>query len=309
MSHTVKVFAPASVSNVSVGFDMLGFAINNFGDDVLVRKGSKKGLVLKAIHKNKTIPRDIYTNTASYSAIKLLEHLGLEDEPLEMELFKNMPIGTGLGSSAASAVAGVFAVNEYLGKPLSKRELLRFATMSEELIDGSFHADNTAPSLLGGFIFIRDNHTLDISKLPMPEALRTVIIQPDIPVFTRESRAVLRSSIELKEHISQAGNLGGFIIGMYRSDFDLISRSLKDVIIEKQRYHFIPSFYTLQEEALNLGALGCSISGAGPSVYCLCNNSLVAENIKNKWSQIYSDLGIDCNCFVSDINTEGASLY
>ena len=307
--NTVKVFAPATVSNVAVGFDILGFAIDGLGDDVLVRKGTTPGLVLKTIHKNKELTKDILSNTATYGAYKLLQSLGLEKEPIEMELYKHMDIGTGLGSSAASAVAGVFAVNEFLGRPYTKRELLPFAMASEQMADGSYHADNIAPCMLGGFIFIRDNESLDCHRLAVPTGLRAVIVHPKIEVLTKSSRAVLKDNIALSEHIRQSGNLGGFLLGMYKSDFDLIKRALEDLIIEKQRAHLIPHFTEIKSNAIRAGALGCSISGAGPSVFALCNNSLIAENIKKQWSDLLLEKNIEFDCFIADINHEGVQAY
>jgi len=306
---TVKVFAPASVANIAVGYDILGFPLCGLGDDVIVRKGSKPGLHIKTIHKNKNLSKDINRNTAGYSALKLLQSLGLENESIEMELFKNMDIGTGLGSSAASSVAGVLAVNEFLGNPYKKKDLLPFATEGERLADGSYHADNVAPCLLGSIILVRDNETLDWIKLPVPIGLRAVILHPKIKILTQESRNILSNEVPLSLHTAQSANLGAFVAGLYKTDFDLIKRSLKDLIIEKQRASLIPLFYDIQEIALKNGALGCSISGAGPSIFCLCNNSLIAENIHNDWSKHYSDNSIKYNCFISDINKEGASAY
>ena len=174
----LRVFAPASVANVAVGYDILGFAINDIGDEVMFKAGNEKGLILKSIHYNKGLSKDLYKNTAGFAALKVLESLGLEDEPIHMELYKNMDIGTGLGSSAASAVAGAFGINEYLGRPYTKQELLPFATQGEQIADGSYHADNVAPSLLGSFILIRDNATLDYVKLPIIKGLKAVIVHP-----------------------------------------------------------------------------------------------------------------------------------
>lgn len=305
----VKVFAPASVANVAVGYDILGFPLCGIGDDVIVRKGSKPGLHIKTIHKNKNLSKDIHKNTAGYSALKMLQSLGLENEPIEMELFKNMDIGTGLGSSAASSVAGVFAVNEFLGRPLEKKDLLSFATEGERLADGSYHADNVAPCLLGSIILVRDNETLDWVKLPVPIGLRAVIIHPKIKILTQVSRSILNESVSLSLHTAQSANLGAFVAGLYKTDFDLIKRSLNDLIIENQRAALIPKFYDIKEIALKHGALGCSISGAGPSIFCLCNNSIIAENIYNDWSKLYADNSIEHNCFISDINKEGVSAY
>lgn len=305
----IKVFAPASVANVAVGYDILGFALEGVGDEIIVRQGNKKGLHIANIYKNKGLSKEIEKNTAGYAALKLLESLDLADEPIEMDLYKHMSIGTGLGSSAASAVAGAFGVNAYLNFPYTKSEILKFATEGEQVADGSFHADNVAPSLLGGMILIRDNNSLDWTKLPIPEGLKIVIIYPQVKVLTKDSRAILKDHIELKNFIAQSGNLGCFVASLFKSDFELMKRSLNDLVIEPQRAKLIPHFYDLKNMALKEGALGFSISGAGPSMFAICNHSLHAENIKDKALQLYSDNRVECNCFISKINHEGAIKY
>ena len=305
----VKVFAPASVANVAVGYDILGFALESLGDEVIVREGTEPGLKINKIIKNKSLSKDINKNTAGFAAYKLLESLGLEKEPIEIDLIKNMSIGTGLGSSASSAVAGAFGVNAYLNFPYTKAEILRFATLGEQIADGSFHADNVGPSLLGGFILIRDNEELDWTKVACPVGLTCVIIHPEIEILTKESRAILSSTISLSDSIKQSGNLACFIAAMYKSDFDLIRRSLQDIIIEPQRAHLIPEFYRIKEMALKNDALGFSISGAGPSMFALCDNTFIAENIVEGAEKIYNDMGIACNTLISSINHEGAKKF
>ena len=309
MKPGIKVFAPASVANVAVGFDILGFALESPGDEVIIREGKDKGLIIKEIRGAKgKLPYDVLKNTAGYSAIKLLEFLGETDRPLEMEIHKKMPFGSGLGSSAASAVAGVYAVNELLQTGLTKMELLRFAVEGEQIADGAFHADNVAPSLLGGMILIRDNDTLDVKKLHIPHGLSAVVIYPHILVLTRDSRSVLKDVVSLKDMIKQQGNLASFIASMYTSDFELMKRSLQDIVIEPQRSHLIPHFHLAKEMALKCGAIGFSISGAGPSMFALCDNSFIAREIGDKISLIYKEAKIECNVFVSRINHEGAVL-
>lgn len=303
----LKVFAPATVANVAIGYDILGFAIDEPGDEVIISHGKKKGLhISKITGCQKKLPLDIHKNCAGYAAYKLLEYLGETERPLEIELHKKMGLGTGMGSSAASSVAGVMAVNEFLGNPLTKRELLPFAVLGEQLADGAYHADNVAPSLLGGVVLIRDNESLDVHKIHVPKGIYITMIHPDIEILTRDSRAVLSDQVSLKQMIAQTGNIAGFIIGMNNSDFNLIQRSLTDHVIEPQRAQLIPLFYTLKEMALTEGALGFSISGAGPSMFAFCNNSLIAENIMLKTKEIYSAAKIKCHAFVTKINNEGA---
>lgn len=303
-----RVFAPATVANVAIGYDIMGFALNDLGDEVKFNPGKSKGLTIRAIHNNKELSKDIHKNTASFAALKVLESLNLQDEPIEMELYKYMDIGTGLGSSAASAVAGAFGVNEYLGRPYTKNELLPYVTQAEQLADGSYHADNVAPCLFGSFILIRDNATLDYIKLPVIPGLKAVVVHPKVKILTKDSRAVLKKHVDFDLFVQQSGNLAAFIASLYRSDLKLLKRSLNDSIIEPQRAHLIPHFYNIKSIAIDEGALGCSISGAGPSIFCLCINSIIAERIAEKWSKFYTDNKIDSEVLISNINKEGAKI-
>lgn len=306
----IKVFAPASVANVAVGFDILGFALEKPGDEIIVREGSKPGLVITEIQgAGGKLPYDVMKNTAGYAAFRLLEHIGEADRPLEMEIHKKMPFGSGLGSSAASAAGGVFAVNEFLNTGLSKYDILRFAVEGEQIADGAFHADNVGPSLLGGMLLIRDNDTLDVKKLHIPHGLCAAVIYPHVEVLTRESRGILTPQVSFKNVIKQNGNLGAFIAGMYTSDFGLISRSLQDLLVEPQRAHLIPHFYEMKELALNAGALGFSISGAGPSMFALCDNSGKAEAVTEAAEKLFKIKKVPVTTYLSRINHEGAIRF
>ena len=306
----IKIFAPASVANVAVGFDILGFALEKPGDEIIIREGSKPGLVITDIQgAGGKLPYDVMKNTAGFAAYRLLEHLGETDRPIEMEIHKKMPFGSGLGSSAASAAGGVFAVSEFLHTGLSKYELLRFAVEGEQIADGAFHADNVGPSLLGGMVLIRDNETLDIKKLHIPHGLYAAVIYPHVEVLTRESRGILTPEVSFKDVIRQQGNLGAFVAGMYTSDYGLISRSLQDLLVEPQRAHLIPHFYEMKEAALAAGALGFSISGAGPSMFALCDNSIKAESVIEAANKLYQSKKVSINTYLSKINHEGAIRF
>jgi homoserine kinase len=307
MKPGIKVFAPASVSNVCVGFDILGFAIHGPGDEILIHHGTEPGLKITEIRGAKsTLPMSIHENTAGVAAQALLTHMGEESRPLEMIIHKKMPVGSGLGSSAASAAGGVFAVSEFLKTGMQKTELLPFAMQGETVADGAIHADNVAPALLGGMIIIRDNDLPDVKKLPVPKGLFASVIYPHVTVLTKESRAILQKHVPLDQVIRQQGNLAGFLCAMYTSDFVWLKRSLFDVIIEPQRAHLIPFFYELQELAMKEGALGFSISGAGPAMFALCDNSYIAEEINKKTKNFYASKKIVCDTWVSTINQEGA---
>ena len=302
----IRVFAPASVANIGVGYDILGFALESPGDEVVARFADGKGMKIGQITGTNRLPFSADKNTATFSAQALLDFLGKSDVGIELDIHKKMPFGSGLGSSAASAVAGVFAVNTLLGSPLSKEELLHFAVLGEQLADGSYHADNVAPSLLGGIILIRDNSTLDIISLPIPEDLVAVVIYPEVEVLTRDSRNILKPDISLQKCIVQTGNLASFIAGLYRSDYELIGRSLTDHIIEPQRAVLIPHFYDIKNMALKMGALGCSISGAGPSIFALFRGEPDAVTGAHAMRNIFDEHGIPASSYICKINSKGA---
>ncbi|RME99877.1 MAG: homoserine kinase [Bacteroidetes bacterium] len=305
----VRVFAPATVANVAVGFDILGFALEQPGDQIVVRFApAQKGLKISTITGTgeKRLPLDPEKNTAGFAALQLLRYLDRVDLGIEMEIHKQMPFSSGLGSSAASAAAGVFAVNELLGSPLKKLDLLRFAVEGEEIADGAFHADNVAPSLLGGITFIRDNRSLDVHQLPIPADLHAAVVYPFVEIRTKDARDALSKDTTLKTTITQTGNLGALLIGLYESDYGLIARALQDVLIEPQRAHLIPGFYEVQEAALRAGALGSSISGAGPSVFALCQGAAKAQAAAVAMQATFQRQGIASHNYVSPINTRGA---
>ncbi|MFM8448550.1 MAG: homoserine kinase [Haliscomenobacter sp.] len=307
MSQKVRVFAPASVANVAVGYDILGFALHKPGDEVVAYFKDTPGLEITQITGvSKQLPLDVQKNTAGFAAYQLLEHLGETQRGIGLEIHKKMPFGSGLGSSAASAVGGVMAVNELLGRPLDKRALLPFAVAGEQIADGAYHADNVAPSLLGGIIFIRSNELLDVHSLHTPACLHATVIYPEVEVLTREARSILQREVSLPKVIQQSGNLGAFIVGLFREDTQLIGRALEDVIIEPQRAILIPHFYAVKDAALSAGALGCSISGAGPSIFALSTDSETAEAIGQSMQQIFRKAGIASHLFISPINQEGA---
>jgi homoserine kinase len=238
----------------------------------------------------------------------LLKALGDTTTGFAFKLHKKMPIGSGLGSSAASAAAGAYVVNMLLKQPFEKRHLLPFALEGEAFASGAKHADNVAPALLGGIQLIRDNATLDLHRIYSPKGLHVVVVYPEIEMLTKDARNLLSPNITLKQHVSQSANLAALIVGLTNTDFDLIGRSLRDQIIEPQRAGLIPHFYDVQAAAMTAGALGCSISGAGPSIFAMCKNTLEAENISAAMSAVFTQQKIKHQCFISDINHDGAVL-
>ncbi len=303
----VCVFAPASIANLAVGFDIMGLCLEKPGDEIIARFSDQPGLrIARMTGDAGKIPHEPEKNTAGVAALRLLEHLGETGRGIELEIHKKMPSGSGLGSSAASAVGAVVAVSELLQTGLSKMDLLYFACLGEQLASGSFHADNVAPSLLGGIVFIRDNATLDVHALPVPEGLSIAVVYPHIEVLTKEARAILRPDVPLKDHIRQSANLAGFMTGLHTGDLTLLGRSLQDLVIEPQRAQLIPGFYDVKNAAMQAGALGSSISGAGPSVFAFCPNTETAENAGSAMQRAFSRHQIDSTIYVSAIQQGGA---
>lgn len=305
MSKTIKVFAPATVANVSCGFDVLGFAVNSPGDEAIVTMTDKPGVVITKITGDEgRLPLDPKKNTVSATIIKMLEQLG-ENRGFEIELHKKMPLGSGLGSSAASSVAGIFAVNELLGKPLTPIQLLPFAMEGERLASGTAHADNVGPALFGGFVLIRSYHPLDVIRIPTPSDLYASIVHPHIEVETRDARSILRKEIKLKDAITQWGNVAGLVTGLITSDYALIGRSMQDVIVEPLRAILIPGFYDVKDAAIQAGALGGGISGSGPSIFALSRREDTAQKVGAAMVSAFKNIGIDSDLFVSQINANG----
>src|SRR5690606_4400732 len=231
---TVRVFAPATVANMICGFDILGFAVDNPGDEVIMYRVDTPGVRIRSIQGDEgRLPLDADKNTVSACVKNLLCYLGIENEiGVEIELIKHMPIGSGLGSSSASTVAGLFAINTLLGNPLTKEELLPFCVEGERIACGHGHADNVAPALLGGITLVRGYNPLDVINLPVPEELYAGIVFPQVDVPTREARQLIKEKVLLKDAVTQWGNIAGLIAGLYESDYGLIGRSMHDVLIE-----------------------------------------------------------------------------
>ncbi len=309
MSAGYKAYAPASVANVACGFDVLGFALGRPGDEIIAKPGIEPGLkITKITGDGGLLPYDVQKNTAGVAALALLEALDRSREPIGLEIHKKMPFGSGLGSSAASACGAVVAVNKYLGNPLEKKELLPFAVLGEQVADGAYHADNVAPSLFGGMILIQDTRKLTWRRIPTPEGLLALVIHPQIKILTREAREIISPQVDLSQHIKQSSNLAGLVLGLVYSDFELIGESLDDVIIEPQRSKLIPGFAEVKSAALGAGALGCSISGAGPSIFALFDNSLKAETAERAMLDHFSGLGIGAESYLSPINQRGTYI-
>lgn len=308
MKNTIKAFAPATVANVACGFDVLGFAVDNPGDEVKITlTDSGKIHITKIEGDQGLLPLDAELNTVSIVIKEYLNHLGLS-HGVDIELTKGMPLKSGLGSSAASSVVGVYALNKLLGSPLSDEALLPFAMEGERLACGSAHADNVAPALLGGFVLVRSYSPLDVVKLPTPENLYATILHPHIEVKTKDARAILKTTVSLKDAVVQWGNVGGLVAGIMMQDYGLIGRSLQDVIVEPVRSLLIPGFDAIKNAALENGALGSSISGSGPSIFALSTSKETAEKIGQAMQKVCTETGIESEVYVSKVSNQGPRI-
>lgn len=305
----VKVFAPATVANVVCGFDVLGFAVNEPGDEVVMRLVDEPGVRLLSISGDEgRLPLDSHKNTVSASVQHYLNHLDRSDIGVAIELYKKMPIGSGLGSSSASTVAGLFAINQLMGNIMTAKELVPFAMKGEELACGFGHADNVAPALMGGFVLVRSYEPLDLIALPTPEDLFAAIVYPHVNVPTKDARQMMPSKVLLKDAVTQWGNVAGLVSGLFLNDLDLVGRSMRDVLIEPVRSILIPDFEVLRKLAMQNGAVGFGISGSGPSVFSLTKDMETARKITDAQQKHLTKLNIKSNAYVSSVNAEGPKV-
>jgi homoserine kinase len=263
---TATAFAPGSVGNVAIGFDILGFSVDAVGDRVEVTRVAQRGVTITAIRGVPDLPLEAERNTAGRALLALLESVQPEFG-FGVRIDKGIPLGSGLGGSAASAVAAVVAANALLPRPLTKLELLKFAMQGEAVASGSLHVDNIAPSLFGGLVLTVGIDHPRVKQIPVPAGVRAVIVHPHMFLSTRQARAILSRNVDLSDFVWQTANLAGFISGCYTNDLDLIRESLRDVVIEPQREALIPGFADVQRAAIEAGSLGGSISGAGPTMF------------------------------------------
>jgi len=304
----VAVFAPASISNIGPGFDVLGLAIENPGDVVTAARRKEPGLGFSVSSNNADIPADSARNVSAHVALIMLD----EFRPpfgISMVLHKRMPVGSGLGSSAASSVASVMAVNHLLPRRLQKCDLLRFAIEGERMVTGTAHADNVAPSLLGGVCLVRSYDPLDVVSLSVKNTVRWVVLHPQLVVRTEDARRVLPAQISLKDATRQWGNVSGLTSGLARGDAALIGKCVEDVIVEPARAHLIPGFYDIKSAALAAGATGCSISGSGPSIFAVASSDARAKRIAAAMTiacERYA--GVKSDVTISRVNMKGATL-
>ncbi|MCL7752193.1 homoserine kinase [Polaribacter sp. Z022] len=302
----LKIFAPATVANVSCGFDSLGFAVDAVGDEMTFTKTAEKGVKITNI-TGANLTYDVDKNAASAVVKKMLIEANA-DFGIELTIHKGFSPGSGLGSSAASAAGAAFGANQLLGNIYSELELTKFAMFGEEVACGTPIADNVSAAIYGGFVLVRSYNPLEIIKLPVPNELRVVAIHPQIEVKTKDARDVLPTEIALKDAVTQWANVGGLIAGLYADNYELISNSLVDIIVEPVRKTLIPHFDDVKKAALNAGALGAGISGSGPTIFALCKGDAIAEDVYKSIQESYKNTGIDFEMFISKVNPNGMKI-
>lgn len=301
----IKLFCPATIANLNCGFDVMGLCLENIGDEMIIRKIPEKGIHITKI-EGADLPFETEKNVAGVAGLALLNAVDC-DFGFEIEIYKKIKTGSGIGSSSASAAGAVFGINELLRRPFTPHQLVDFAMKGEAIASGCEHADNVAPCLLGGFTLVRGYNPLDVIRIDSPSELYAVVLHPHIELKTSDSRAVLEPTVSLKNAITQTGNLGGLIAGLYTNDYELIGRSLHDVIIEPLRKKLIPNFDITKNAALQNGALGAGISGAGPSIFALCRGKESAEKVAQAMKDSYATTGIDFDLHMSKINPNGVT--
>lgn len=306
MKNELRIFCPATIANISCGFDVLGVALDSVGDEMVIRKIPNKGVFITRL-EGQELPMETDKNVAGVAGMAFLaasEYKG----GFEIEIHKKIKAGSGIGSSAASSTGAVWAMNELLDRPFTTLQLVEFAMEGEKLASGVAHADNVAPALFGGFTLVRSYEPLDIIPINTPSELVATVIHPQIEIKTSDSRKILKTNITLKDGIKQWGNVGGLVAGLFTEDYDLIGRSLEDHIVEPIRSILIPGFKEVKAGALGVGALGCGISGSGPSIFAFSKGMDTAEKVAQAMKEVYQKIGIAHDVHISKINNEGIRI-
>lgn len=306
MVKSVAVFSPATVANVGAGFDMMGFAIDGLGDRMILRTNASEKISIKLITgdfgKISRIPAE---NTAGVALIHFMKYLDIR-QGVELEIHKLSPVGSGMGSSASSAAAAVFGLNELLGNPVGdKLGLIPFALEGEKLASGCIHADNIAPAMLGGMLVVRSANPVDLIEIPVPDELCTVLVHPDLEILTKTARNLVPSQVSLNDTITQMANVAGFIMAMVNNDMLLLSRSFQDLLAEPYRAPLITGYSQVKQAALDNGAIGCSISGSGPTVFAFVTGIQRAEKIAAAMVLAFCKAGVTAHSYLSPINRTG----
>ncbi len=309
MPERVRVFAPATASNLGPGFDVLGLALTRPGDLVEAERRSEPGVEIAEVTGASSLSTDPATNVVGIAATAALERLGLSDAGVRLRLHKQMPLGSGLGSSAASSVGGAVAVNALFGEKLSAPALVECALRGEAAVSGTAHADNVAPGVLGGIVLIRAVDPLDLVELPVPADLRVVVVRPHSEVLTADARRrVADHRFTIGQAVANLGNLAALVSALYRGDLPLLGRSISDALVEPIRAPLVPGFRRVQDAARDAGALGCSISGSGPSVFAFTDGDDAAAAAADAMQAAFSEAGLESDRYVGPVEARGARV-
>ncbi len=306
-AKTIKVFAPATIANVGPGFDIFGLALCDIGDTVEMSLSDKSGITIENGKGCEGLPTDPDKNVAGVALRSMLDALK-KDTGINLRIHKNIKPGSGLGSSASSSAAAVFGLNQLLGNPFSTMELVRFAMEGEGAVSLSPHADNVAPSLLGGFTVVRSYEPLDIIQVPVNMELWFTVIHPQLEVKTSDSKRMLKREISLAQGIRQWGNVAGVITALMKGDIELLGRSMHDPLVEPIRSMLIPGFDEAKQAALKAGVVASSISGSGPSIFAISSTRDGAEKGSRAFSKVFDRYHIDYQVYISKLNMEGAKI-
>lgn len=307
MTDRKKAFAPATVANVAVGFDILGHSVEAVGDSVTAIRTDQPGITIRSISGVvRDLPLDAERNSAGKAVMALWERAQASGG-VALEVEKGIPLSSGMGGSAASAVAAVVAANALLPEPFDKIELLRCAMAGEQVASGSIHVDNISPSLFGGLVLTVGVDNPIIKQIPVPPAIRCVLVRPHMELATREARKILDGNVNMSDFVWQSANLAGFVAACYSNDLELMREALQDVVVERQREVLIPGFRRVRDAAMGQGAIGCSISGAGPTIFAWCEEPH-AEATRGQMVAAFANAGFESDSWVSTISPVGAHI-
>jgi homoserine kinase len=310
MNRRVRVFAPATVANLGPGFDVLGLALSRPGDELEAELTDRPGVEIVEVTGDRGIlSRDAGKNVVGRAAADVLRRAGA-NQGVRLWLHKQMPLASGLGSSGASSAAGAVAVNELLGRPLSQHDVVSSAMEGERAASGTPHADNVAPSVMGGIVLVRSYQPFDVIALPLPESLHISVVHPHCEVSTAEARRLVKGrTYSLDEIVANLGNIAGLVAGLGRGDLALVGRSVEDRLVEPLRSRLIPGFEAVKKAALDAGGLGCSIAGSGPSVFAFAESAPASERIGDAMQRAFrSAAGLDSDLFAGKVSSQGARV-
>ncbi|MCP4437498.1 MAG: homoserine kinase [Aureispira sp.] len=306
VSKKLCAFAPATIANLSCGFDILGLALNSVGDRVEVSFAEGTAITISEIVNGDNLPKAAEKNCCSVVMQKMRERLG-DTRGINIRIYKGFQSGSGLGSSSASSAAAAFVYNELLDRPFTKEELVPFAMEGERVACGAAHADNVAPAILGGIVLVREHNPIDMVQLPVLDSLYGVLMFPNIKIKTADARQMLPEKIKLTTATKQWANVGGFVAALYTNNYDLLSKSMQDLVAEPTRSQLIPKYQDLKKVAETNGALAFGISGSGPSVFALAKSEELAKDIQKAMLDCYADTGIETMSFIDKIESKGGA--